>query len=139
MVGIVSLRMQISLIYKHSSITHKLMVRATNNFERQIRIPVLAKDKPKPAFTPPQSSNSPSTLNGLGFDFHRVQEGNRRNMTGEQVIGWYEKVLESVKARYRKLQRFSRYATFDIELFSVFIMVLQCTCSEIRKRCRIFT
>lgn len=93
-----------------SGITNKLMVRATNNFERQIRVPVLAKDKHRGLFT--SHVGSPSSVNGLGFDFHNQSrlagDGKNRIMTGEQMINWYDKVLESVKARYRKLQRFSR-------------------------------
>ncbi|KAH8120512.1 hypothetical protein DFH11DRAFT_1539623 [Phellopilus nigrolimitatus] len=91
------------------SITNKLMHRATINFERQIRIPVLGREKPRALFTPPQVMYSPSNISGLGFDFHKsMADGKGRLMSGEQMISWYEKVLESVKARYRKLQRFSR-------------------------------
>ena len=89
------------------------MIRATNNFERQIRLPIVPEhDKsrtPQIVFTPPRS-NSPANMNGLGFDLHkRINEsGKNRALTGEQLTSWYEKVLESVKARYRKLRRFSR-------------------------------
>lgn len=31
-----------------------------------------------------------------------------RQMTDEQLIGWYAKILDSVRLRYRKLQRFAR-------------------------------
>lgn len=87
------------------------MVRATNNFQRQVRIPHLgrSKEKQKAVFTPPQTTSSPSNMPGLGFDFQRsILDSKGRFMSGEQTITWYEKVLESVKARYRKLQRFSR-------------------------------
>lgn len=99
-----------------SGITNKLMVRATNNFERQIRVPILAKDKHRGLFT--SHVGSPSSVNGLGFDFHNQSrlagDGKNRIMTGEQMINWYDKVLESVKARYRKLQRFSRQVLFCV-------------------------
>ncbi|KAL5535244.1 SSK2 [Sanghuangporus sanghuang] len=91
------------------SITNKLMTRATNNFERQIRVPVHGREKQKGYTSVSQVANSPSSMNGLGFDFQRsMAESKGKLMTGEQMISWYEKVLESVKARYRKLQRFSR-------------------------------
>lgn len=84
-------------------------MRATNNFNRQTRVPVLGKDKNKAHAITSQVTHSPSNINGLGFDFQKsMVEGKGRLMTGEQMISWYEKVLESVKARYRKLQRFAR-------------------------------
>lgn len=33
-------------------------------------------------------------------------------MSDEQTVSWYGKVLESVRIRYRKLQRFARYVTY---------------------------
>ena len=92
-----------------SSIANKLMVRAANNFDRQIRVPVLARDKQK-TFNVSQVSHSPSHISGLGFDFQKsMADGKVKLMNDEQIIAWYAKVLEGVKARYRKLQRFARY------------------------------
>ena len=86
------------------------MLRAINNFNRQIRVPVLGKDKHKSAHLAlSQAAHSPSTINGLGFDFQKsMADSKNRFMSSEQMISWYGKVLESVKARYRKLQRFTR-------------------------------
>ena len=85
------------------------MVRATNNFDRQIRIPELSKDKARSNGLLNQVTNSPSHISGLGFDFQKsVTNGKRKQMNDEQMIAWYAKVLEGVRARYRKLQRFSR-------------------------------
>ncbi|EJD04261.1 uncharacterized protein FOMMEDRAFT_28004 [Fomitiporia mediterranea MF3/22] len=91
------------------SITHRLMLRATNNFCRQIRVPVHGKEKQKLLSVTSQIAHSPSSINGLGFDFQKgMAESKGKFMSDEQVISWYEKVLESIKARYRKLQRFVR-------------------------------
>ena len=85
------------------------MVRATNNFDRQVRAPVLAKDKLKNNFNISQVSNSPSHISGLGFDFQKsMADGKTKVMNDEQMVAWYAKVLEGVKARYRKLQKFAR-------------------------------
>ena len=85
------------------------MTRATINFDRQIRVPVHGREKQKAIPSASQVSGTASNVNGLGFDFQRsMAESKGKIMTGEQMISWYEKVLESVKARYRKLQRFSR-------------------------------
>lgn len=87
------------------------MVRVTNNFERQIRVPVSGKDKAATPFTPTRRPHSPQGVNGLGFEFHnRLSDGPNKSrlMSDEQMVSWYGKVLESVKVRYRKLQRFAR-------------------------------
>lgn len=89
------------------------MLRASHNLERQARIPVvIERDKAKQsqALLASSRTSSPANANGLGFDFHnRLPDTSKsRIMTGEQLTSWYEKVLDSVKARYRKLRRFSR-------------------------------
>lgn len=33
----------------------------------------------------------------------------KKRMSDEQIVSWFGKVLEGVRLRYRKLQRFSRY------------------------------
>ncbi|KAK1216773.1 Suppressor of Sensor Kinase (SLN1) [Marasmius sp. AFHP31] len=64
------------------SITSKLMFRVVNYFDAQIRVPE----------EPGDSNNS-------------------KGMTDKQKAAWYGKILDSVKSRYRKLQRFARDLT----------------------------
>ena len=74
-----------------------------------MRIPELSKDKARNNSILNQVANSPSHISGLGFDFQKsVSDGKRKAMNDEQMIAWYAKVLEGVRARYRKLQQFSR-------------------------------
>ena len=93
-----------------SSITHKMISKANSNFEKQIRIPILAKEKPRSsAFTPPHTS-AITNGSGAGYDLHpRYGNVKGRSMSGSQMISWYEKVFESVKTRYRKLAMHSRW------------------------------
>ncbi|KAG7091470.1 hypothetical protein E1B28_010501 [Marasmius oreades] len=65
------------------SLTNRLMVRVINYFETQVRVPL------------PGDS----------------QINNTRAMTDEQKAAWYGKILDSVRLRYRKLQRFARVLT----------------------------
>lgn len=86
-----------------------MISKANNTFEKQIRIPILARERPNPPFTPPHNATSPANGAGLGFDFHsRYSNVKGRVMSGPQMIAWYEKVFESVKTRYRKLATYSR-------------------------------
>lgn len=100
---------KVSLI-KSSSLTNKLMVRVTNYFDTQVRVPI-AEDA---------SQNGPSSnrqgSDGAGFagksSFSTHVQGSTlsaRKMSDEQIINWYGKILDSVRLRYRKLQRFARY------------------------------
>lgn len=78
------------------------MVRVTNYFDTQIRIPLPA-DKVKRlegkgAQVPPTSA----------FQSHLQGSMSNKPMTNDQLIGWYGKILEGVKQRYRKLQRLAR-------------------------------
>lgn len=76
------------------------MVRVTNYFDTQIRIPsggtkfVSRKAARERASSPTNLKASPTS---------------GKKMTDEQTVSWYGKVLESVRIRYRKLQRFARY------------------------------
>ncbi|TDL28867.1 hypothetical protein BD410DRAFT_760578 [Rickenella mellea] len=93
------------------ALTNKLLARVTTNFERQIRVPITSKDRAALIVTPTRRPHSPAYVNGLGFDFHNLlTEGSNKGriMSDEQVVNWYAKVLESVRIRYRKLQRFAR-------------------------------
>ncbi|KAF9523599.1 hypothetical protein CPB83DRAFT_910537 [Crepidotus variabilis] len=91
------------------SLTNKLMVRVTNYFETQVRVPT-----GKPTLEQIQQATY------LKIDHEQVNINNLtptnssdvpRTMSDEQVIGWYSKILESVRLRYRKLQRFARMLT----------------------------
>ena len=74
------------------------MVRVVNYFDTQLRVPIMddmgasrkTKDK-KHIVESLESSN-----------------GEYRSMTDEQKAVWYGKILDSVRLRYRKLQRFAR-------------------------------
>jgi len=73
------------------------MVRVTNYFETQVRVPITG-DGPNGRV--PNTSVYPQT--------HTHNTPANRKMTDEQMVSWYGKVLDSVRWRYRKLQRFAR-------------------------------
>jgi mitogen-activated protein kinase kinase kinase len=77
------------------------MVRVTNYFETQVRIPI-----------PMSGDPSNLRLSGSAPTGARVHSQNaspaNRKMTDEQMVSWYGKVLDGVRWRYRKLQRFAR-------------------------------
>jgi mitogen-activated protein kinase kinase kinase len=66
-------------------LTNRLMVRVTNFFETQVHVPLAERGAP-----------------------HNGMSAMRSGMTDEQIVSWYHKILESVRLRYRKLQRFVR-------------------------------
>ena len=72
------------------------MVRVTNYFDTQIRMPIVT------------SVNGSAPLDAAGTAFLAHLKEGGKTMTEEQVIGWYGKVLDGVKQRYRKLQRLAR-------------------------------
>ncbi|KAJ7630521.1 kinase [Roridomyces roridus] len=78
------------------STTNKLMVRVTNYFDTQVQVPTGKEIRRGHKRSP--------------FETH-VESGNKEQMTNEQMIGWYGKILDSVRLRYRKLQRFARELT----------------------------
>lgn len=83
------------------------MIRVTNYFDTQIRIPILngeqlyqSRDSPNGAFSEKRTA----------FKAH-LDSGSLMSdkpMTHEQMLSWYGKILEGVKQRYRKLQRLTR-------------------------------
>lgn len=82
------------------------MVRVTNYFETQVRVPTL-NDSQSPGGHP-RAHHAQSA-----FQTHmQVSQGVNTKMTDEQMAGWYGKILESVRLRYRKLQRFARLVDF---------------------------
>lgn len=96
----------IKLISIDSALTNKLMVRVTNYFETQVRVPT-SNDNHSPG-------NHPRAHHGQSaFQTHmQGSQGVNTKMTDEQMAGWYGKILESVRLRYRKLQRFARSVAF---------------------------
>ena len=72
------------------------MVRVTNHFDAQLRLP--ASERP----TSSQRRKPGASVNG---SLHPVSQ---QDASDEQMTTWYRKVLDSARPRYRKLQRFVR-------------------------------
>jgi mitogen-activated protein kinase kinase kinase len=70
------------------------MVRVTNYFDAQLRLP--ASERP----TSSQRRKPGTSVNGSAVS--------QQDTDDEQITSWYGKVLDSVRLRYRKLQRFVR-------------------------------
>ncbi|KAK7064579.1 kinase domain-containing protein [Favolaschia claudopus] len=77
------------------STTNKLMVRVTNYFDTQVQVP-----------TGQGAHRHHAKTNGT-----TGRRGAKEHMTNEQMVDWYGKILDSVRLRYRKLQRFARELT----------------------------
>lgn len=76
------------------------MVRVTNYFETQVRVPVNAK---------PSSTNGDVTEGkGKSRASRKDRSPATQKMTDAQLLSWYAKILEGVRLRYRKLLRFAR-------------------------------
>jgi mitogen-activated protein kinase kinase kinase len=85
------------------------MVRVTNYFDTQVRVP--SGEDMNEHGQHIYQSKSDKGLFDTNFDqfTHLQQEATtRKRMTDQQIIGWYSKILDSVRLRYRKLQRFAR-------------------------------
>lgn len=119
-----------------SSLTKKLMGRVINYFETQLRVPTspprpqagssnqpaggsnahniaISVAKKMPHARPPAALRNPhyedesSVIEAkLGQDGKVV--ATEKIMTPEERIAWFSKVLDAVRMRYRKLQRFAR-------------------------------
>jgi mitogen-activated protein kinase kinase kinase len=87
------------------SLTNKLMVRVANFFETQLGVPI-----PVAANQAPRKKRelSQRELSELQPDMDAKKTA-KRSMTPEEMLVWYGKILEAVKMRYRKLQRFAWY------------------------------
>lgn len=77
----------------HSSLTNRLMVRVANYFETQVRLPS-ANGRVHKASNPVLQGDVIASTS---------------QMTDEQKVSWYGKILDNVRLRYRKLQRFARF------------------------------
>lgn len=87
-----------------SALTNKLMVRVTNYFETQVRVPAV--DDVNTGLQPGRQR-----MRAVQTQHNSVQPHNTpvsKPMTDEQLASWYGKILEGVRLRYRKLQRFAR-------------------------------
>lgn len=81
------------------------MVRVTDYFDTQVQVPTGQVREPR---------RSKSTEVRSPFEAH-IESGSKEQMTNEQMISWYGKILDSVKLRYRKLQRFARWVqTYNV-------------------------
>ncbi|CAK5279921.1 unnamed protein product [Mycena citricolor] len=75
------------------STTNKLMVRVTNYFDTQMQVP--------------HKHVTQDTHHGRRSKAITAS-GDNEPMTPEKMMDWYGKILESVRLRYRKLQRYAR-------------------------------
>jgi mitogen-activated protein kinase kinase kinase len=82
------------------------MVRVTDYFETQLHVPSMKrrlKEDQLPSVSDTHEGSdygNDTLLPGL--------EGRAKDMSDEQMVGWFSKVLDSVRLRYRKLQRYVR-------------------------------
>lgn len=76
------------------------MVRVTNYFETQVRVPVNSK--------PGSSNGDLSETKGKSRASRKDRSPGTQKMTDAQLLSWYAKILEGVRLRYRKLLRFAR-------------------------------
>ncbi|KAF9229605.1 kinase [Gyrodon lividus] len=79
------------------SLTNRLMVRVANYFETQVRLPTSENGQVRKASNPALQGDVIASSTG--------------QMSDEQKVNWYGKILDSVRLRYRKLQRFARVLT----------------------------
>ncbi len=84
------------------------MVRVTNYFDTQIRIPIASGEKAQQMLNNlERGSNTPDGTSSA-FQTHLRDAAGNKPMSNEQLVSWYGKILEGVKQRYRKLQRLAR-------------------------------
>lgn len=88
-----------------SALTNKLMVRVTNYFETQVRVPTSADDRSSGRRN--HDGRGPHSKSAFQTHMQGTMAANTK-MTDEQMVSWYGKILDSVRLRYRKLQRFAR-------------------------------
>jgi mitogen-activated protein kinase kinase kinase len=86
-----------------SSLTNKLMIRVCNYFDTQLHVPI-------PATSGSALVGRPNMIKKFQTDPDGIS-GEKRKMSGEEMLVWYGKILDAVRMRYRKLQRFARRLT----------------------------
>ncbi|KAF9243846.1 hypothetical protein BU15DRAFT_42769 [Melanogaster broomeanus] len=79
------------------SLTNRLMVRVANYFETQVRLPTSENSQVRKAANPAFQGD--------------IIASSTSQMSDEQKVNWYGKILDNVRLRYRKLQRFARVLT----------------------------
>ncbi|KAJ3786370.1 hypothetical protein GGU11DRAFT_770606 [Lentinula aff. detonsa] len=98
------------------SLTNRLMVRVINYFDTQVRVPTSAAAASAAMHSSRElavNGKHPVKVNGgtkYTFEDH-MNDSSTRTMTDQQKVSWYSKILDSVRLRYRKLQRFARDLT----------------------------
>ncbi|TFY63246.1 hypothetical protein EVJ58_g3363 [Rhodofomes roseus] len=92
------------------ALTNKLMVRVTNYFDTQIRIPIASEPSQTPTIRDAKPQSMPNGSTPSTFEAHMNPTSNK-GMSDEQRVSWYGKVLDGVKQRHRKLQRLARVLT----------------------------
>ncbi|KAF5384696.1 hypothetical protein D9757_006245 [Collybiopsis confluens] len=122
------------------SLTNRLMVRVKDFFETQVHVPT-SDGVAAAAAAAVSGSHSRHRVYGKparddsnpNFEEH-MTESAIRVMTDEQKVIWYSKILDSVRLRYRKLQRFARVLThrfsnsaeYSLEGFDQFDHFIEC-------------
>lgn len=98
------------------------MVRVINYFDTQVRVPtsggvaaaaaVAGHSSRHRAINGKDAAKTAATNTKSPFE-EQMTESSARPMTDEQKVSWYSKILDSVRLRYRKLQRFARRVVFN--------------------------
>ncbi|KAI0304647.1 kinase [Russula brevipes] len=97
-------------------LTNRLTVRVTSTFDAQLRLP--ASERP----TSSHRRKHGSSVNGSTCEL------SAQDASDEQMTSWYGKVLDSVRLRYRKLQRFVRLynsAEYTLEDIPIDLFIAQ--------------
>jgi mitogen-activated protein kinase kinase kinase len=80
--------------------THRIARRVIEYFESQANVPVYDPDKPVQGHSHvPQMANLQKPKAGSEVKI---------SMNRQEIINWYAKLLDSVKTRYRKVERFAK-------------------------------
>ncbi|KZS93229.1 hypothetical protein SISNIDRAFT_549623 [Sistotremastrum niveocremeum HHB9708] len=101
-----------ALVAEHlSALTNNLIARMTNTLETQIQAP----SSHRKSTTTTRRAQSRQSLNGMHDTDDEPSSTEvssmRRSQEDERNVQWYGKVLDGLRMRYRKLQRFARALT----------------------------
>ena len=96
------------------------MVRVCNYFDSQLHVPLPANGADEAMVNKPLA-----TLRKSHNDPHGSSRS-RRPMTAEEMLVWYGKILDAVRMRYRKLQRFARRLTTRFDNSAEYILDPTC-------------
>ncbi len=83
-----------------SSLTNKLMIRVCNYFDTQLHVPVQMDGSPLAASKSANRNKFLPDPDGTSLK--------KRQMSPDEMLLWYGKIMDAVRMRYRKLQRFAR-------------------------------